>query len=122
MQFLPGSDGVDRPAALLRKEEDLEGRAKYGTTGFTASVTLTAPKHNDRAQRKKNGRQSVGEPEADILLGKDHGNLADEGTNINEEVEPHVDALDSDSRVDNNALAAGEGLDVDVLLTKLLHD
>jgi hypothetical protein len=51
-----------------------------------------------------------------------HSNLSDQSSNIDEEVKPTVDSLNSDSWINNNTLTRLESLDVHVLLTKLFHN
>lgn len=55
-------------------------------------------------------------------LGVHHGQLPDQGADVDEEVEPVVDALRGDGRVDDDALAALEGPHKHALLAQLLHD
>jgi hypothetical protein len=117
-----GLEGVDGPATPLSEEEELEGRAKVGALRGATDVALASPGHDSWAKAQHDGRKGEREPEADVLLGVDHGDLTDKGTDIDEEVEPHINALNGDGRVDDNTLARGEGFDVDVHLTELLDD
>ena len=122
MHVLVGSDGVDRPAALLRQEEGLEGRAKDRATGLTASIALATPDHDNRAEQQHAGRQCVRQPESNISLGPDHTDLSSQGTGVDGEVEPVVDALCGDGWVNDDAFARLERLNVDMLFTELLDD
>ena len=75
MHVLPGLERVDTPAALLSKEEGLHGRSQDGTTRSSLLVVLAVQPHNDRAQAKHKGWEGVREPETNVLLSEDHGNL-----------------------------------------------
>ena len=50
-------------------------------------VLLVENNKNQRAERKHDGGQREGQPEADVSLSIDHGDLADDGTNVDEQVE-----------------------------------
>lgn len=113
---------VDRPAALLSEEESAESRAQDGARGLAANVALAAPEHDERTHGQHDGGESVRQVEADILLSVDHGDLADEGTDVDAEIEPQEDALCGDGRVDDDALARLERLDVHVLVAHLLDN
>lgn len=49
-------------------------------------------------------------------------NLANKGTDVDEKVEPVVDSLDSDTRIDNDTLTRLESPDMHVLLAKLFDN
>ena len=56
------------------------------------------------------------------LLGVDHGNLADESANVDEQVEVHVDARGRHDRVHNDTLARLRVPDEELLPFVLLSD
>lgn len=70
---------------------------------------LAQANHQERTEDEEDRRQEVREPEADVLLRVDHGDLACQGTDVDEEVVPHVDAGDGDARVDDNPFTTGLG-------------
>lgn len=55
-------------------------------------VSVSSDPKNDGAQEEENGREGVGEPESNVFLSVGHADLTHEGTNVNKEVEPHVDS------------------------------
>ena len=122
MKLLVGSGGVERPATLVGHQEELDGRAEDGTTRGATLIPLATPEHDGGAETQHDGRKSVGQVEADVLLSPDHANLTAESTDVDEEVEPTVDSLAGDGRVDKNTLTRLEGLDVEVLLSELFND
>jgi hypothetical protein len=85
-------------------------------------ISLASPPHDSWSGQEHEGRKSKGQPESDILLGVDHADLADQGSNIDEEVEVVVDSTLCDGRVDNNALSRWESLNDCVVERNLLDD
>lgn len=55
-----------------------------------------------------------------MLFSKDHRNLSDEGTDVDHQVEVHVDTRGRESGVDNDSLAILAGLDARVGALHLL--
>ena len=106
----------------MGQDKGAQGRDEDGAGGLAAEIALAPPPHDHGAEGEHDGGQGVGEVEADVLLGVDHGDLADEGADVDEEVEPVVDALGGDGGVDDDALARLERLDKHVLLAELLDD
>lgn len=117
VHVLPGGEGVDGPAALLSEEKRLESRTKHGATWFTTVVALAAPDHDGRAQAQHASGESVRQPETDVFLSPDHGDLTSQSSDVDEEVEPEVDTLGSKSRVNHDALTRLQSLDVEMLVT-----
>ena len=67
--------------------------------------SLTADDKDDGAEQEHDGRKHEGEPISDVLRGVGHRNLTNQSTNVDEEVEPIVDACGRDSGIDDDALA-----------------
>lgn len=117
-----GLEWVDGPATLLGEKEELECRAEIGALRRTADVPLATPCHDCWADAQHNGREREGQPEADILLSVDHSNLANQSSDVDEEVEPHVDALDGDGWIHDNTLPRRQRFNMNIHLTKLFHN
>lgn len=64
-----------------------QNRARRGRS----VVSFSSDPKNDGTQEKEDGREGVGEPESNVFFGVGHANLTDESTDVDEEVEPHVD-------------------------------
>lgn len=87
MHELPCSDGVDAPAAPLGEHYNLEGLGDNRALRCGLAVAFAAPEHYSWGEQENEGWEEECKPEADIFLGVDHGDLADEGADVNEEVE-----------------------------------
>ena len=85
-------------------------------------VLVAAQEHNDRAHKEDQSRQEVREPETNTLLSVDHGDLANDGTNVDHHVEDHVDPLNGRRWVNNNPLTRLQGLDEGLCVLILLGD
>jgi hypothetical protein len=88
---------------------------------------LTESKHQKRAEGEENGWQCEGKPETDVFLrvhciggqlpctvqfaGKllAHGNLADERSNVNQEIVAHVNSGVSNSWIDDDPFSVWFG-------------
>jgi len=122
VQLLVRLDGVDGPAALVGEQEQLGGAAEDGALGRHALVAAAAPEHDERAEAEEDGRQGVRQPEADVVLAVDHGQLASQSADVDEQVEVVVDTGRGGSRVDDDALAGGQRPDDHPLEIELLDD
>lgn len=122
LSVLVGPNRVGRPLALHIGFEDLDRFGEDGTGGRSADVLVAAVEHDGRAEQEHDGREKVSKPETDVLLGEDHGNLSENGTNVDEHVEIHVDGGDCESRILDNTLTGREGLDGEPGLLVLFGD
>lgn len=118
---LPGLNGVCGDTASEGLEEELEGRAHDVAARGTENVVLLAEDEDRDTDDEHDGGDKVGKVETDVALSVDHTDLADQCTNVDEEVEPVVDTGNGDSRVDDDALALLR-LDAHALLGNLLGD
>ena len=58
---------VERPAALHRRAQDAERRREHGALRRRERVHVAAKVEHDRADEEDDGREGVGEVEADVL-------------------------------------------------------
>lgn len=65
-----------------------------------------------RADQEHDGGKEESEPETDITLRVHHGDLPNDGADVDEEVEVHEDSLGGDGGINNHTLAARQLLDV----------
>lgn len=66
---------------------------------------------DDGGEEEHAGRDEESNPEADVLLDVDHGNLTGKRSDVDGKVEVEEDTGVGDSRVDDDLLARGKGLD-----------
>ena len=99
------SDRVDGPTALHGQTPDLDGFAINGSGWRREDVDLLAEEQDDGCQAEHDRGAEVGQPEPDIFLGIDHGNLAAESADVDHEVEVVIDAGDSCGGIDDDTLA-----------------
>jgi hypothetical protein len=118
---LVGLDWVDAHTTSKSLEEQLESRAHDVTARWAENVELLAENENGKSHDEHDGGDQVGEPETDVSLSVNHADLTNEGTDVDEEVEPVVNTGDSDSRVNNDTLGTA-GLNAHLLLGNLLGD
>lgn len=78
--------------------------AEHTSSGWGQSVVLLADEEDDGSNEEEDGRQKVGEPETNILLGVDHADLTDERTGVDHEVEVEENPSVCDRRINNNTL------------------
>lgn len=116
---LPGCEGVGSHATTERLEEKLESRAHDVAARGAEDVELLAEDQNGKGNDEHDGRDQVSQPETNVSLSVNHANLTDKRSNVDEEVEPVVDAGGGDSRVNNDASGA-TGLNTHLLLGNLL--
>jgi hypothetical protein len=114
-------DRVEAETASKSLEQELESRAHDVTARGTEDVELLAEDKDGKSNDEHDGRDQVCEPETDVALSVDHADLTDKSTNVDEEVEPVVNAGNSDGGVDNDTLSAA-GLNAHLLLGNLLGD
>jgi hypothetical protein len=112
-------DGVDAESTAKRLEEELECRSHDVAGRGRQDVELLAVEENGQGDDEHDGGDEVSEPETNVALSVDHGDLTDKGTNVDEKVKVVVDAGHGNGGVDNNALALDD-LDAHLLLRHLL--
>ena len=97
---------VESPVTL-QDESDQEGGLVQDIPGWwPPDVFVPAPDHDDGREQEQNGGQEEGQPEADILLGIHHGDLACESTDVDEEVVSHVDPRDGQTGVVDDSFSS----------------
>ena len=111
MSAIPHPDRIDGPATPHCKPESLECLGHDRTSGWCLLVPLTSPPHDGRSRGEEDGWQGEREPESHIFFGVDHTNLANESTEIDEEIEIVVDSALSDGGIDNDSLTRRESFD-----------
>lgn len=105
LEVASGLNRVDRPFALLRELQKLDGADEDGSCRRALVVLVTAePEYNGAAAEENRGEQERA-PETDVLLDEHHGNLASERTDVDEHVEVQEDTGESDVRVRDHALS-----------------
>ena len=101
MKSLPGCVRIDVPATLVRQEEGLEGLGQDRSGRRPLLVSMSSPPHDCRADTQHDRRQEKAEPKTDVFLGVDHSELTDQGADVDKYVEPIVDAVHSDGRIND---------------------
>lgn len=92
-------------------------------TGRRRLVVPAVAEPEDEWGGQEDGRgEEVCEPEADVLLGVNHADLADQGADVDEEVEVHVDTRSGKRRVDNHTLSLLGDPDEHLALAVLLSN
>lgn len=81
---------------------------------------LLAQEQYSRAQTEHSCGEQVREPETNVSLGVDHGDLTDKRTDIDHHVEVHVDTGNSGRRVNNDTLTGSKCRDIGPVLAILL--
>lgn len=122
MHVPPCRNRVNRPSTLLSKEKRPQSRSQNRARRGLIAISTLSPPHDQGAQRQHAGRQREAQPETDILLGVDHGDLADQSANVDEHVEPVVNPVDGDGRIDNDLLPRRERPYGQVVDLELLRD
>lgn len=117
----PRLHGVGRHATTESLEKELERWTHDVSARGSENVELLADNKDRQSDDEHDGGKKVSEPEADVSLSVNHANLTNQGTDVDEEVEPVVDTGDSDGGVDNDALVT-TGLHAHLLLGNLLGD
>jgi hypothetical protein len=98
-------DGIDAESTTKSLEEELESRSHDVARRGCKNVEFLAEEENGEGDDEHDGRNEVCQPEANVALSVDHGNLTYKSTNVDEEVEVVVDAGNGRGGVDNDALA-----------------
>jgi hypothetical protein len=104
---LERTNRVKRPAALHGKSVQLHRLDEHIALRRLLDVAAAQPHHQQRAEDEEDRREQIRQPESDVLLGVHHADLPGERSDVDEEVVAHVNSRDSDSGVDNDALAVG---------------
>lgn len=107
------SDRVDRPSSSQGVEQDLERLAESRSSGRSLLISLSAPPHNSGSEKEGECWEQECQPETDVLLGVDHTNLSDKGTDVDEQVEVVVDPTLCNRRVNDDLLTGWQFLDDD---------
>lgn len=115
-------DWIDRPPSL-HSESPEPDRLGVDRPGWLHETVPVPAEEQDRGTEAEHDRgEQVRQPEADVSLGVHHGDLANEGADVDHQVEVVVDPRDRRRRVDDHALAALQSLDVQSILLILLRD
>lgn len=80
-------NGVEGPATLHGLPPDAEGLPEDGTGGRRQDVAVATPVEHEWRRGEQDGGECVREPETDKLFSVGHANLADQSTDVDEEVE-----------------------------------
>jgi hypothetical protein len=137
--MLIGGDGVEMETTFGAEEEELDGWAENAALWRRVFVPVSAEEENGQSKAKGNGWQHETQIEANITFGVNHGHLADQSADVDEEVEPGkrsaydghdqsgkyspiVNSGDGDCRIDNDPLALFLGPDVEPRGGDLLSD
>lgn len=102
---LNGLDRVEGSAVSKSLEEQLHGGGHDTTGRRQHSVAAPAVDEDRESKHEHDGGKQEGEPETDVTLSICHGELTDQCTDVDEEVEVVVDTGQSDSGVDDDALS-----------------
>lgn len=101
----PCCHGVSTPSTLQAGAPYLQGCGKDRTLGRGANVSIAADPKDNWAEEEDDGWESIREPEANIFLRVSHSDLPNQGSDIDKQIEPHVNPRSGVCRVDNDALA-----------------
>lgn len=108
------------PISLHSQAEHLEELAQNGTRGRAQGVLLLHEEQNDGADGEDDGGKQERQPEADVQLDVDHGNLPRQGTEVDGHVVVQEDTGVCDGGIDDNFLAFLGGLDIHATVVVLL--
>ena len=103
---------IHGPAALHGKTPKLEGLGEYGASGWSLGIFVAHQEHDSRATEEQESRQNERQPISNILFCIDHADLANQGANVDHEIEVHVNTGDGHRWIDNGSLATLFDLDV----------
>ena len=84
----PGLEGVGGHSLAEGLEKQLEGGAHDVAARWTQNVELLAEDQDRDGDNEHDGGDEVSKPETDITFRVNHADLTDQGTNVDEEVEP----------------------------------
>lgn len=101
----PRLHGVDTPCPSGAKSEYAESIRYHRALWRRLNVSVATSVEDDGAEKEGDGGKGVGEPETNVFLRVSHSDGPDEGTDVDEEVEPHVDSRGGEDRVNNDPLA-----------------
>lgn len=96
---------LEATALLADEPEHLEELAEDGASGGRQLVVLLVDEENNGGREEEDGGDEEGQPEADVLLNVDHGDLTGEGAEVDTEVKVQEDTGVGHGRVDNDAHA-----------------
>lgn len=108
------------PIPLHGHAEHLEELAQNGTGGRAQGILLLHQEQDDGADGEDGGREQEGQPEANVQLDVDHGNLAGQGAEVDGHVVVQEDAGVGDGGIDNNSLASLQRVDIHATVVVLL--
>lgn len=106
---LDGCDRVERGTVSESLEKELHGRAHDTARRGQEGIARLAPDEDGESKQEQDGGKQEGEPETDITLGVGHGELTDQGTDVDKHVEVVVDAGQGDSGIDDDTLSVDGG-------------
>lgn len=106
--LLPRGLGCVQAAVLDHDPDAPEGIGDNTTLRRTDDVELLAEDEDDQTSAEHAEAEQVGGPEADVELHVRSGQER-QTAEVDAEVEDHVDALDGDGGIEDNALSGGKG-------------
>lgn len=108
------------PVPLHGQAEHLEELAQDGARGGAQGVLLLHDEEDDRADGEDDGGEQERQPEADVQLDVDHGDLTGQRAEVDGHVVVQKDTGVCDGGVDDNSLALLGGLDIHAAVVVLL--
>lgn len=96
---------AEESAALADVEEHAQELGQDGSGSRLELVALLVEGQDDGGDQEEDGGDEESEPERVVLLNVDHGNLTEDGSNVDGEVEVEEDSGVGDGGIDNDSLA-----------------
>lgn len=115
-------DRVKRPAALHGQRPQTESLTISRARGRDQVILASAEIQDRWANAEHHGGEEERQPESNISLSVHHGKLADQGTNVDHQVEVQIDTGDCCSRVNDHPFSIGHDLDIWLVLAVLLSN
>lgn len=106
-----GLGGIEVALVHDTDPDDLESLGNDRSLGWLGDILVLANQQGCETEQKEQKGQEVGWPEPNILLKLSSGNRG-KRTNVDHEVEYHVDPLDSCCGINNDSFSRLQGLDI----------
>lgn len=116
------SDRVQGPVTLHCQAPQLESLGVDRTTGRGEVVLVAANVKHGWAKTEHGSGKQEGQPESNVSLCVNHGDLTGQGSNVDHQVEVQVDTSHCRRWVHNHALPTGERRDIGLRLAVLFRD
>lgn len=87
VKVLPQPHGVDAPSSLRSIPEQAESGEQHGAGRWGARVAVASGDQDEGTEEEDDGRQGVGEPEADVFFRVGHADLTNQSPDVDEKVE-----------------------------------